>query len=151
MPFATALGDTSHALLTLLPVVTRGRYYLLMGTLAGHTKQLAPQIQLGASATSNAATAGHATATAPSRADLVRANLAHHALRRAERLADEFLDTFLHQCRRTARNMRLDVPLAGNAVDVRRALRGLLEVGHYRECATPLIPPLVTRGVPSSP
>jgi len=95
-------------------------YYLLMGFLAGHIKHIRPHAQL--------------PATGPvAKIDLARANIAHHALTRAEAMADEVVEAFLHQCKRTARNLRLDVTLAGHAVDLRRAVRSLLEVGAYRE------------------
>jgi hypothetical protein len=97
-------------------------YYLLMGTLAGHVRRLKPHMALPA-----------ASGGRQNKAALIRSNIAHHAVRRAKRLADELMDAFLLQCRRTARCMRLEVPLAGGAIELRRAMRSVLEVGNYGE------------------
>ena len=105
-------------------------YYLLMGTLAGHTKMVNAHTALPPPP------AGDAAPPPPTKAELIRSNLAHHAARRARRLANELMDAFLAQCRRTARAMRLDVALAGKAVELRKALRELLAVGHYGEYET---------------
>ena len=112
-------------------------YYLLMGTLAGHTRRLQAATTAPA-ASSGGSNGGGANASenggAPmSKEEVMRSNLAHHAIRRAEWVSDLILDDFLTQCKRTARNLRLDVPLAGSAVELRRTLRSLMEVGHYRE------------------
>ena len=108
----TLLGDRT-------PLTFNQLYYLLLGTLAGHVKLLQPHLH---------PSPGGRTWR---KRDLVGANLAHHAHRRAKRIADDFMAAFLQQCKRTARSLRLDVPLAGEAVGLRRAMHALLEVGTY--------------------
>ena len=55
-----------------------------------------------------------------SKEQLVNADLAHHAVRRHAG-ANELMDAFLTQCKRTARRDALDVALASGAVELRAA------------------------------
>ena len=99
----TLLGDRT-------PLTFNQLYYLLLGTLAGHVKLLQPHLQpppIGGGIT---------------RRELIASNLAHHAHRRAKRIADDLMVAFLHQCR-ARRGLRLDVPLAGEAVGLPRDTR----------------------------
>ena len=125
------------------PITFGQLYYLLMGTLAGHTKLVNVHVMLphgdggggggggGEGAEGSGEGGGGGGGSVVSKEQLVRSNLAHHAVRRARRLANELMDAFLTQCKRTARAMRLDVALAGGAVELRAALRALLAVGSY--------------------
>ena len=115
--------ELSERLKRLLPLsqkpLTFGQlYYLLLGTLVGHKNRLAPSSNLSDASISKEA--------------LISTNLAHFALSQAERVQNRLNAAFLEQCARTARAQRLDVPAAGGAVPLRKALRALLEVGDYR-------------------
>ena len=89
-------------------------YYVLLGMHVGHKNKIAPSTVLP-------------DGQPRSKATLMRTNLAHRSLAAAEALYSRLNEAFLEQCARTARALRLDVPIGGGAIALRKALKGVLE------------------------